>query len=380
MEEKTTLVKKQTSINLDMIIPTSVEEKIRICCSQSWNTEWSGVLFFTYKGDFDKGLQITCKDICVMNIGSSGYTEFDMNPDVISYMTNYNLLDCQMGLIHSHNNMPTFFSCTDQQTLKEEGKDRNNFVSLIVNNVGTYTAAITRKYSFNREVKEKYIATLFDRSSPERIHSYTEKNNIIEYYDLNIIKKSKYFDELKVRFDELKQQKAEQVNNLLPSVDTRPKNNFPLFSNSNSNLLYEQTPKDLSYSSKDLDSLVDSKDDELGTSMQIVVDVCIAQILTGDIQVDVSKFDVIKYLSTMNTTYEKSFGNTKESLKNFEQFITNHIDNIIEYNLSVYDESVYELATVEDPYEYLARNIVNTLITYPKNKYLQIIINNLNKY
>ena len=69
-----------------------------------------------------------------------------MSPDVVSYMANNSeLLDCQMGLIHSHNNMSTFFSGTDIRTLEEEGLDRNHFVSLIVNNQGSYTAAITRK-------------------------------------------------------------------------------------------------------------------------------------------------------------------------------------------------------------------------------------------
>ena len=42
-------------------------------------------------------------------------------------------------------NTMTFFSSTDDSTLVEEGKDRNFFVSLIVNNAGTYTAAVTRK-------------------------------------------------------------------------------------------------------------------------------------------------------------------------------------------------------------------------------------------
>ena len=36
-----------------------------------------------------------------MDIGSQAYTEFDMSPDVIAYMTDHpELLDCQMGLIH----------------------------------------------------------------------------------------------------------------------------------------------------------------------------------------------------------------------------------------------------------------------------------------
>ena len=36
-----------------------------------------------------------------MDLGTQAYTEFDMNPDVIAYMTAHSeLLDCQMGLIH----------------------------------------------------------------------------------------------------------------------------------------------------------------------------------------------------------------------------------------------------------------------------------------
>lgn len=41
--------------------------------------------------------------------------------------------------------MATFFSGTDTATLKEEGRDRAHFVSLIVNNAGIYTAKITRR-------------------------------------------------------------------------------------------------------------------------------------------------------------------------------------------------------------------------------------------
>ena len=110
MEEKTlTLVQKQGTYKL--IIPAEVEQKIRYACKEVWSTEWSGTLFYTYEGSFeDKSLVITCKDIFVMDIGTQAYTEFDMNPDVIAYMCEHpELLDCQMGLIHSHNNMSKQF-------------------------------------------------------------------------------------------------------------------------------------------------------------------------------------------------------------------------------------------------------------------------------
>lgn len=94
------LVKKQPTYKI--IIPAEVERKIRHLCQRVPNVEWSGTLFFTHEGSMEENnLVITCRDIFVMDIGSAGYTEFDMSPDVISYMVDKpELLDMQMGLIH----------------------------------------------------------------------------------------------------------------------------------------------------------------------------------------------------------------------------------------------------------------------------------------
>lgn len=110
MEEKTTKklipLEKYTD-TYKLIIPIEVERKIRHLCSKISDVEWSGTLFYTCSGSYeDKTLEITCVDIFPMDIGSATYTEFDMSPDVVAYMTSHpELLDCQMGLIHSHNNM-----------------------------------------------------------------------------------------------------------------------------------------------------------------------------------------------------------------------------------------------------------------------------------
>lgn len=105
MESKTNnpnvnLILRNTKYNLT--IPQNVEEKIRFLCNKIHDIEWSGILFFDYKGSFETNdLEIICKDIYLMDVGISTYTEFDMNPDVISYMAqNQELLDCQSGLIH----------------------------------------------------------------------------------------------------------------------------------------------------------------------------------------------------------------------------------------------------------------------------------------
>ena len=85
-----------------IIIPIEVENKIRYLCNRISEVEWSGTLFYTYSGSYEnKDLEIKCVDILLMDIGSAGYTEFDMSPEVISYMTEHpELMDCQVGLIH----------------------------------------------------------------------------------------------------------------------------------------------------------------------------------------------------------------------------------------------------------------------------------------
>lgn len=106
MENKVlNLVKRSDSYKI--IIPQEVEAKIRFACNNVWNIEWSGVLFYKPEGSFENNdLVIKCVDIYLMDIGNATYTEFDMSPDVIGYMAqNQELLNCQMGLIHSHNNM-----------------------------------------------------------------------------------------------------------------------------------------------------------------------------------------------------------------------------------------------------------------------------------
>ena len=144
----------QFHTNGKVIIPENVEKAIRNFCAFSPHKEWSGILFYTFSGSFDTEIVLECKDILLLNQGTSVFTEFSLNtPEVARYMVLNGLMGCCTGLIHSHNTMATFFSGTDTSTLQKEGNDTNNFLSLIVNNEGTYTAAITRKVSYNVKTK-----------------------------------------------------------------------------------------------------------------------------------------------------------------------------------------------------------------------------------
>lgn len=192
------LIKRQTpeGHNYKIVIPENVEYIIRKFCSNVPNNEWSGTLFFTFEGDFNSPeFKIICKDFLLMDLGSGAFTEFVEDGTAMDYMVQHpELLDCQMGLLHSHDTMATFFSGTDTHTLQVEGFDRNNFVSLIVNNAGVYSAAITRKVEYTEhhqvEISGKYpfFGTKRILETPSASTSEEKKKTVVEYFDLEIEK------------------------------------------------------------------------------------------------------------------------------------------------------------------------------------------------
>lgn len=209
------LIKRQVPEGKDyrIIIPENVEHIIRKFCAKAPDNEWSGTLFYEFEGDFDSdSFKIICRDFFLMDLGSSAYTEFIEDGTAIDYMVQHpELLSCQMGLTHSHDRMPTFFSNTDISTLQKEGTDRNNFVSLIVNNDGTYSAAITRKVEYiekhDIEITGKYplFGTRRIYELPP-VHSKDEKKKtVVEWFDLVVEKHSVHFqpDEYDMRFNEI---------------------------------------------------------------------------------------------------------------------------------------------------------------------------------
>lgn len=195
------LLELQSNVENVLVIPDSVEKTIRNLCALSPNREWSGILFYEFTGDFVSGLTLTCKDVLVLDQGSGTATEFNAsNPDVARYMFVNGLVGYCTGLIHSHQSFQTFFSGTDKSTLLQEGKDCNNFLSLIVNNAGSYTAAVTRrvltKESIYKKTTSKGEYPLFNTdtkvSIPEETQESTFSNEHIkvEYVHLTIQKSS----------------------------------------------------------------------------------------------------------------------------------------------------------------------------------------------
>lgn len=390
------LVQKSGTYNYKLIIPAEVERKIRFACQKVWSTEWSGTLFFTHEGSFENNdLVIRCVDIYIMDIGTQAYTEFDMNPDVIAYMCeNPELLDCQMGLIHSHNNMSTFFSGTDTATLKEEGRDRNNFVSLIVNNAGTYTAAITRRVK-SKQVKESVSYEFFGDGEKHDTKEYVSSADEIEWFYLKIEKEGENysFPDMAARLEEIKQAKAERAEKARKAQTPVYQGGYkPVIANSYgtkagpANLVKKEADK------KDLNqrTLFDDVDDlpfEDGYDIpygQVTFDKTtlkslVLQLITGSIIIsNDSKIDITKWAKSMPVLYEKRFGKGKVGMDNFKIWAETYTEYLTWY---ITDEKLEELGFDETEIcAICAHDMIEELTKLPENDYIKGYIDALQKY
>lgn len=383
------LVQKSGTYNYKLIIPAEVERKIRFACQKVWNTEWSGTLFFTHEGSFENDdLVIRCVDIYIMDIGTQAYTEFDMNPDVISYMCeNPELLDCQMGLIHSHNNMSTFFSGTDTATLKEEGRDRNNFVSLIVNNAGTYTAAITRRIK-SKQTMESVSYEFFGDGEKQDTKEYISDADEIEWFYLKIENEDETFSfpDMAARLEEIKQVKAEKAQTPVYQGGYKPviANSYGTKAGP-ANLVKKEDNKSMVQSTlfDNVDDLPFDDDYNLPygqvTFDKVTLKSLVLQLITGSIIIsNDSKIDITKWAKSMPALYEKRFGKGEEGMKNFKMWADTYTEYLTWYTT---DEELEELGFDETEIcAICAHDMIEELTKLPENDYIKGYIDALQKY
>lgn len=386
MEQKQiALLKRQDSYKI--IIPEDVESKIRFVCQKIWKDEWSGTLFYKPEGSFEDGtLNIKCVDIYIMDIGSAAYTEFDMSPDVISYMTeNPELLDCQMGLIHSHNQMATFFSGTDVNTLKEEGFDRNHFVSLIVNNEGTYTAAITRRVNTTETVTSEYTYNTFNDETVKGVENYTTNDEYLEYFPLDIIfeKSNSYTESLNERLLELKKAKEDRI---------KGRN---IYTNSRGYTSYTSAPTKSFEKTLEEDIKKPNNRKELEFEFEDVTDgyipygkitfnkkaikSLVLQLITGSIILpNESKIDINKWAQGMSSLYENRFGKGVEGFKLFKSWAEPYVEFICCFSE---DEELIQQGLTDDELSAIcAYDLIRELERLPQNEYIKAYIKCLGHY
>ncbi len=342
-----------------LIVPENVEEKIRYLLRKFPSTEWSGVLFVTHEGSFENNdLVITCKDIYPMDLGNATFTEFTMNEDVTAYMSeNIELFDCDLQLIHSHHQMSTQPSGTDLNTLKEEGNERNCFVSLIVNNAGKYYAAITRKVQTKSEVTVKKLGTsyeFFGDGAKEVEHDGTEtikvvEKEVIEYFDLEVERHEvpNPLGYLDARFDEIAKKKATERKNNYNSSNIASTGTFfdwmhskpaPKEQNLFDDTSYQEVTKHL------------YKDDHMFNPTVIddwqpdpkKIHAAVVHMITCNLIINPDKFDLKQWITKhMKNVYIKVFGESSiyECEHNSCGAFSEWRDFIIQHTLDYFDTS-----------------------------------------
>ena len=360
----------------NMVIPEKVELKIRQACLLVPNIEWSGILFYSYTGKFeDKSLVIRCEDIYVMDIGNSGSTEFEMSPEVISYMSeNPELLDCQLGLVHSHHNMSAFFSNTDLDTLLEEGKDRNHFVSLIVNNAGVYTAAITRKVTIKRTANDVIKYKTFEDNDVTETEVKIETKEFIHYFNLNIkVEQSSIDNTFFNRINEIKNKKNntyKTYSSLDRTSDSKIKELELPFEKPDYNFsINRQNIKEEEENNPKFEPLIDI-DDSVITSI-------IYQLLTGSIVItNKNNIDINKWVKGMKSLFTKRFGKGESGFKTFKVWADSYIEFLCWFSL----EDKYPNYESDILASEVAERVIQKLEQFEKNEYIEEYINILTGY
>ena len=388
-----------------IVIPAEVEKKIRFLCKNIWDVEWSGILFYKVEGAFeDKSLTIRCVDLFQMDIGTSAYTEFNVSPDMATYMVDHpELLEegIYQGLIHSHNNMATFFSGTDTATLSAEGNDMAHFVSLIVNNAGKYTAGITRKYKCVQTVSEKYTYPTWNDEVREGVETFDIEEEKLEWFNLDIVFEEATDDfetEMMERIKEIKESKKKVVtpiykgypqygnygNNIAPTKgvgSTFPMDKEEYYGEEGRGWYNSKEVKETSGKQSELPFEQPEEEDidipyGIITVDKDIVQSIVRQLVTSSIIIsNESAVDVKKWANSMENLYRRRFGSVKE----FEYFASNYVDYLINYT---YDGDVMAVISNDDSTmaALLAHDVREELEKLPKNPWLSVYIKLMDDY
>lgn len=396
---------KEIQKPFSLIIEKQAQDKIEFICRKIHKDEWSGPIFYKEEGSFaENNLVIRVVDLFLMDIGVATYTEYSDSPDIISYMIEKDLLDTRIGLVHSHNNMETFFSGTDTATLKQEAMNHDHFVSLIVNNRGTYSAAVTTVFNskFKEKVEEEYSYNTFDGETITGTDSYEEEyvEKTILWSKMNIIIEGNTYndDEILERMDYISKEKerikianakvatatkvaiplnttrvenaAQTAKTVLKSI--RPEDDDPLMGkNKGSEAFVINFPKG-EEPVFDQDADVPQIDYDITISDELV-DLIAKKLVTGSILVpENNKIDLSKFIPSMEGMYNKVF----PSIESYDFFIGSFIESII---FDVKDEHI--IGFPDDVVAAIvAQSLVLELTQYPTNKYLEVIIDNLTNF
>ena len=376
------ILKKQDN-TYKLIITPELEEKIRFLCARFPNNEYSGVLFYDYTGRFeDNSLVLTAKDFCLMDYGSATYTEFNKSAEICNYMIEHDLLEYQQALLHSHNVMCTNPSGTDLNTLVEEGSFRNNFLSLIVNNAGNYTAMLTRKVKHIPHVTETLEYEFFGDGT---INLGTDKYDAVESYEIEYFFLDIEKPTINIGYTDLFDRINEISNSKVINIASKKENTNNNF-NLKSNLIIPSTVQEPILEGKlpfeglskpkaevDKEDFIDYDNVKFNNNQ---LNSITKQLLIGS-PIFTPK-DLNEWVQKMPTVFSKRFGEGQKGLENYRAFI----GYFVEFLLSeAFDEDLAEEGYMEDyQMPICAYGVLQKLHTFKTNSFIEIIKDELERF
>lgn len=205
------------------IIPVKITDtmldKIKYLCKCIPAHEWSGILFYSVEGsikDIDN-FKVTLEDVYPMDKGSQAFTAYEYDETIVAYrMDNPETLSMNMGHIHSHNTMQTFFSGTDNDELTDNAIHHNYYLSVIVNNYLDFTiriAMIAKSQSIIYNVKDENGED-YNVNSPSN-------EEVVLYYNCKLEREVEHINVLEsfaLRVKQIIESSARRINELQNKV------------------------------------------------------------------------------------------------------------------------------------------------------------------
>ena len=309
-------------------------------------------------------------------------------------------------------NIMTFFSGTDTATLKEEGRDRNNFVSLIVNNAGTYTAAITRRVK-SKQVKESVSYEFFGDGEKHDTKEYVSSADEIEWFYLKIEKEGEHysFPDMASRLEEIKKRKEEEAkrrerekakgfngiaggySNPYKGTAYNPQAYKPTVASSQTVAVgpanlnkgkIEQKPVQKTLFEQENELPFEEPNDspipygEIFVKAEIIESLVKQLVTCSIILPNESKVDIDKWAKSMPMLYEKRFGKGEEGMKRFQDWADTYTE-FLTWNIE--DEDLEAMGYDETEIQSIcAHDLIEALTQLPENDYIKVYIDELEKY
>lgn len=283
--------------------------------------------------------------------------------------------------------MSTFFSSTDLNTLREEGNDRNIFVSLIVNNAGTYTAAVTRKITCTKTISREFSYEFFGEGNRESKDTQVIQSTEIEWFNLTIDKESssRGFEDVNTRITELQKRKVNTSDNRTFSANQSQRSipfnwedREPIVTSSNKEEKTKVEVKETKEKRKT--SPFEDADDVYELMMnepvdEDLLDSLVLQILTGCVFIS-KGIDRDKWIKSMEKVYSRRFDNYLD-FSNWAKFF---IDFLME-DLIDKDKRLIERGFSRDEVQAIyAFHLSNALLDFEENRYIKEFQENLERY